>query len=51
MVFVALPDTLHFPVVMDVLSRDHQIFCLKPLMMKYEKSSEIVEIGCVKGHV
>ena len=41
MVVVALPDQLHYRVVMDVLEFDQHVLCVKPLVMKHDQGVEI----------
>jgi len=49
LVIVAMPDQLHYPVVMEALSRDQHILCVKPLVLKYEQAAEIEKIAYKKG--
>jgi predicted dehydrogenase len=49
MVVVAMPDQLHYPVIMEALKNDQHILCVKPLVLKYEQAVEIEKIACKKG--
>ncbi len=49
LVIVAMPDQLHYPVVMEALRRDQHILCVKPLVLKYEQAAEIEKIAFEKG--
>jgi predicted dehydrogenase len=49
LVLVAMPDQLHYPVVMEALSKDQHILCVKPLVLKYEQAAEIEKIAYEKG--
>jgi D-galacturonate reductase len=48
-VVVAMPDQLHYPVVMEALKNNQHILCVKPLVLKYEQASEIEKIAFEKG--
>ena len=48
-VVVAMPDQLHYPVVMQALKNDQHILCVKPLVLKYEQSVEIEALAREKG--
>ena len=37
-VVVAMPDHLHYPVVMEALRHDQHVLCVKPLVLKYEQT-------------
>lgn len=43
LVIVALPDDMHFRTVMDVLSFNQHVLCVKPLVLKYEEARIIEE--------
>lgn len=48
-VIVALPDQLHYQIVMDALKHNQHILCVKPLVLKYEQAAEIERIAYEKG--
>lgn len=48
-VVVAMPDQLHYPVIMEALKNDQHILCVKPLVLKYEQTVEIEKIAIEKG--
>ena len=48
-VVVAMPDQIHYPVVMEVLKHNQHILCVKPLVLKYEQAAEIEKIAYKKG--
>lgn len=48
-VVVAIPDQLHYPVIMEALKNDQHILCVKPLVLKYEQAVEIEKIAYKKG--
>ena len=43
LVIIALPDHMHFRTVMDVLSFNQHVLCVKPLVLKYEEARIIEE--------
>jgi D-galacturonate reductase len=49
MVVVAMPDNLHYEVVMHALRADQNVLCVKPLVLKYEQALEIEKLGAEKG--
>ncbi|MFC1461673.1 Gfo/Idh/MocA family protein, partial [Verrucomicrobiota bacterium] len=49
MVVVAMPDQLHYPVLMEALYHNQHILCVKPLVLKYEQTAEIEKIAYEKG--
>ena len=49
LIIVAMPDQLHYPVVMEALRHDQHILCVKPLVLKYEQAAEIEKIAYEKG--
>ena len=49
LVMVAMPDQLHYPVVMEALRNNQHILCVKPLVLKYEQAAEIEKIAYDKG--
>jgi predicted dehydrogenase len=49
MVVVAMPDQLHYPVVMEALKHDQHVLCVKPLVLKYKQAAEIEKIAYDKG--
>jgi len=48
-VIVAMPDQLHYPVIMEALKNDQHILCVKPLVLKYAQTVEIEKIAIEKG--
>ena len=49
LVVVAMPDQLHYPVIMEAMKHDQHILCVKPLVLKYEQAVEIEKIALEKG--
>lgn len=49
LVVVAMPDQLHYMVVMEALKNDQHILCVKPLVLEYEQAEEIEKIAYEKG--
>ena len=48
-VVVALPDQLHFTVVMEALERDQHVLCVKPLVLTHRESVAIAERARERG--
>lgn len=48
-VVVAMPDQLHYSVIMEALKNNQHVLCVKPLVLKYEQSLEIEKIAHEKG--
>jgi len=48
-VVVAMPDQLHYPVIMEALKNNQHILCVKPLVLRYEQTAEIERIAFEKG--
>jgi predicted dehydrogenase len=48
-VIVAMPDQLHYSVIMEALKNDQHILCVKPLVLKYEQTVEIEKLAYEKG--
>ncbi|MBI5382895.1 MAG: Gfo/Idh/MocA family oxidoreductase [Opitutae bacterium] len=48
-VVVAMPDQLHYAVVMEALKNNQNVLCVKPLVLKYEQTIEIEKIALAKG--
>jgi len=48
-VVVAMPDHLHFDVVMEALKNDQHVLCVKPLVLKYDDTVEIEKAALAKG--
>ncbi|MBN1674241.1 MAG: Gfo/Idh/MocA family oxidoreductase [Kiritimatiellae bacterium] len=48
-VVVAMPDPLHYGVVMEALRNNQHVLCVKPLVLKYEQDREIEEIALEQG--
>jgi len=49
MVVVAMPDQLHYSVIMESLKNNQHVLCVKPLVLKYEQTVEIEKIALEKG--
>ena len=49
MVIVAMPDQLHYTVVMEALNNNQHVLCVKPLVLKYEQAIEIEKLALSKG--
>jgi len=49
MVVVAMPDQLHYEVIMEALKNNQHVLCVKPLVLKYEQTVEIEKIALEKG--
>ncbi len=49
LVVVAMPDQLHYSVIMEALKNNQHILCVKPLVLKYEQTVEIEKIAFEKG--
>ena len=49
LVIVAMPDQLHYPVILEALKNNQHILCVKPLVLKYEHTVEIEKIAREKG--
>lgn len=48
-VVVAMPDHLHYPVVMEALKNDQHVLCVKPLVQTYAHAVEIEKLAIDKG--
>lgn len=48
-VVVAMPDQLHYPVVMEALQNDQHVLCVKPLVLRYAQAVEVEELAREKG--
>lgn len=48
-VVVAMPDQLHYLVVMEAPKHNQHILCVKPLVLKYEQAVEIEKVAYEKG--
>lgn len=48
-VVVAMPDQLHYPVIMEALKHNQHILCVKPLVLHYKQAVEIEKIAHEKG--
>ena len=48
-VVVAMPDHLHYEVVMAALQHDQHVLCVKPLVLKYAQAVEIEKLAWEKG--
>ncbi|MDD4107604.1 MAG: Gfo/Idh/MocA family oxidoreductase, partial [Prolixibacteraceae bacterium] len=49
MVIVAMPDQLHYSVIMEALKNNQHILCVKPLVLEYKQTVEIEKIAIEKG--
>jgi D-galacturonate reductase len=49
MVVVAMPDQLHYPVILEALKHNQHILCVKPLVLRYEQAVEIEKTALEKG--
>lgn len=49
LVVVAMPDQLHYMVVMEALKNDQHILCVKPLVLEYKQAEEIEKLAYEKG--
>jgi predicted dehydrogenase len=49
MVVVAMPDHLHYKVVMHALRHDQHVLCVKPLVLKYEQAAQIEQLAYERG--
>lgn len=49
LVIVAMPDQLHYPVVMEALENNQHVLCVKPLVLKYSQAVEIEKAALAKG--
>lgn len=48
-VVVAMPDQLHYQVIMDALAHNQHILCVKPLVLQYQQAMEIEKTAFGKG--
>lgn len=48
-VVIALPDQLHYPVLLDALEANQHVLCVKPLVLKYEQALEVERKAKEKG--
>ena len=48
-VIIAIPDQIHYPVLMDTLDHKQHILCVKPLVLKHEQGEIIAEKTRDKG--
>jgi len=48
-VVIAMPDQLHYEVIIEALKNDQHVLCVKPLVLKYEQTVEIEKIAYEKG--
>jgi len=44
-VFIALPDHLHYPAIMEALDHEQHVICVKPLVQTYKQLVEIEKIA------
>jgi D-galacturonate reductase len=50
-VMAAVPDQLHFDVVMTAIEHDQHVCCVKPLVLRYGQALEIEQAACRRGLV
>lgn len=48
-VIVAMPDPLHYSVVMEAFKHEQHVLCVKPLVLKYAQAVEIEHLGKEQG--
>jgi len=48
-VVVAMPDQMHYSVVLEALNNNQHVLCVKPLVLKYEHAVEIEKKAYEKG--
>ncbi len=48
-IIVAMPDHLHYSVVMEALKHNQHVLCVKPLVQRYDDAVEIEELAREKG--
>jgi len=48
-VIVAMPDQLHYEVVMEALKNNQHVLCVKPLVLKYDHAAEIEAVVRERG--
>ena len=48
-VVVAMPDHLHYDVVMEALGHDQHVLCVKPLVLKYAQAVEVEKFAYERG--
>jgi len=48
-VVVAMPDQLHYEVVMEALRCDQHVLCVKPLVLRYAQAKEVEKLAYEKG--
>ena len=48
-VVVAMPDQMHYTVVMEALKHNQHVLCVKPLVLKFEQAGEIRELAYARG--
>ncbi len=49
LVVVAMPDQLHYPVIMEALKNNQHILCVKPLVLQYQQTVEVEKMAYEKG--
>ena len=48
-VVIAMPDQLHYPVILEALKHDQHVLCVKPLVQKYAHAVEVEGLAREKG--
>lgn len=48
-VVVAMPDNLHYDVVMQALHHDQNVLCVKPLVLKCDQALEVEKLAAERG--
>jgi predicted dehydrogenase len=48
-VIVAVPDSLHYPIIMEALQHDQHVLSVKPLVLEYKQGLEIEKLALERG--
>jgi D-galacturonate reductase len=48
-VVVAVPDPLHYPIIMEALRHDQHVLCVKPLVLEHKQAIEIEKLARERG--
>ena len=48
-VVVAMPDPLHYSVIVEAFKNNQHVLCVKPLVLKYSQAVEVEKLGKDKG--
>ena len=49
LVFVAVPDHLHYQIILDALQRDQHVYSVKPLVQRHEQGRQIGALAAERG--